>query len=105
MTNEPLPLSDHTLQAQIGHKPGFSFSLYSMVIEAAVNGMGIMMGHRQLISRELQKGSLTRIFDDTVPVKGYYYLHKNARHKDNGVVNEFQNWITHQANNTRQKQK
>lgn len=90
-------LAENNLQSEIDHKPGFSFSLYSMVIEAAVNGMGIMMGHQQLISRELQNGQLTRIFHNAVPARGYFYLHQNTQLTDNENVNEFASWISHQA--------
>ena len=90
-------LAKNNASAQLGRSPGVSFSLYSMVIEAAVNGMGIMMGHKQLIRRELQNGSLNRIFNETLPVKGVYYLLKNAQQEVNDVADQFQYWIKQQA--------
>ena len=90
-------LQQNGFSAKLNHKPGYSFSLYSMVIEAAVNGMGIMMGHKQLINKELQNGTLISVFKKSRPVKGYYYLTKNELLPDNCVADHFQSWIMNQV--------
>ena len=78
-------------------RKALSFSLYSMVIEAAVNGLGIMMGHKQLIQNELDSGKLIHIFEQTQTVKGYYYLDKNPNSTHSSVADQFQHWLIQQT--------
>ena len=43
---------------------GSEFSLYSMAVQAAVDGAGVLMGHEALVSRALAEGSLVSPFPD-----------------------------------------
>ena len=43
------------------------FRLYSMMVQAAINGMGVALGHSLMISRELEEGTLVSLFDSRVP--------------------------------------
>ena len=90
-------LRQNNTAARPNHKLTLSFSLYSMVVEAAINGMGIMMGHQQLITRELQNGALVRLFKNTVPLRGYYYLVKNRQDPYSAVADQFQRWVRQQS--------
>ena len=42
---------------------GPSFSLYSLAVAEAVNGAGVLMGHKALVQRQLDTGELVRPFD------------------------------------------
>ncbi len=44
-----------------------SFSLYSLAVEEACNGAGVLMGHKALVERHLSDGSLVAPFADVVP--------------------------------------
>jgi len=46
---------------------GSEFSLYSMALQAAVDGAGVLMGHEALVSRALAAGSLVAPFSQRVP--------------------------------------
>lgn len=46
---------------------GSEFSLYSMALQAAVDGAGVLMGHEALVSRALAAGSLVAPFPQRVP--------------------------------------
>ena len=39
------------------------FRLYSMLVQAAVEGMGVAIGHPAVIARELSQGTLVPLFD------------------------------------------
>lgn len=43
---------------------GSEFSLYSMAVQAAVDGAGVLMGHEALVSRALAAGSLVAPFPE-----------------------------------------
>jgi LysR family glycine cleavage system transcriptional activator len=44
-----------------------SFSLYSLAVEEARNGAGVLMGHRALVERHLANGSLVAPFGPAMP--------------------------------------
>ena len=83
--------------ARLNLTTGFSFSLYAMVIEAAVNGMGMMMGHKQLIQKELQSGSLIRVFKNARSLNGYYYYYYNKHKPADSAADQFQAWLQQQV--------
>ena len=90
-------LKKNNSTTRLNHTTGFSFSLYSMVIEAAVNGMGMMMGHKQLIGKELQNGSLIKVFENSISLKGYYYFYNNKNESTDTASNQFQTWLQRQV--------
>jgi LysR family glycine cleavage system transcriptional activator len=44
-------------------KGGSAFSLYSLAIQAAVDGGGVLMGHEALVTAQLESGALVAPFD------------------------------------------
>ncbi len=48
----------HVDRPRGGLQSGASFSLYSLALEAARSGAGVMMGHACLVERDLQQGTL-----------------------------------------------
>ncbi len=60
------------LQAQeIAHEidtRGPSYSLYSLALEEAVNGGGILMGHDVLVRDHIEKAQLVALFERSVPL-------------------------------------
>jgi LysR family glycine cleavage system transcriptional activator len=51
------------------HKSGPAFSLYALAIEECKNGAGILMGHEDLVRRQLETGSLVKAFSQKVLLK------------------------------------
>ncbi len=47
-------------------KSGPAFSLYSLAVEEAKNGAGVLMGHHSLVQSQLASGVLVAPFDDEV---------------------------------------
>ena len=50
------------------------FQLYSMMVQAAVEGMGVALGHSLMIARELEQGTLVTLFDTRVTAPARYLL-------------------------------
>ena len=71
------------------------FRLYSLIIQAAVNGMGVALGHSMLIASELQCGSLVRLFDLPVTAPARYLLVTASGSERKPAVQAFRNWIRH----------
>ena len=90
-------LQANNLSVTLKPHHSLSFSLYSMVIDAAVKGMGIMMGHMQLISPELENNSLVEVFANSKPVSGYYTLMTNNISTNHPKIELFTNWLYQQA--------
>lgn len=59
------------LRGAIPNRPiavtGPQYSLYSMALDAARSGGGVLMGHDCLVAPLIEKGELVRLFDLTVP--------------------------------------
>ena len=90
-------LQANNLSVTLKPQHSLSFSLYSMVIDAAVKGMGMMMGHMQLISPELENNSLVKVFANSKPVSGYYTLTTNNTCTNGQKIELFTNWLYQQA--------
>ena len=54
--------------------PASGFRLYSMMVQAAVKGMGVALGHSLMITRELEQGTLVSLFDSRVTAPARYLL-------------------------------
>ena len=69
------------------------FRLYSMVVHAAVAGMGVALGHLLLIEQELEQGLLVRLCDTPVPAPGRYVLVTSPDSRDKPGVRAFKEWL------------
>ena len=50
------------------------YRLYSMMIQAAVEGMGVALGHSKLIASYLARGTLVALFEPPVAAPARYFL-------------------------------
>ena len=69
------------------------FRLYSMVVAAAVEGMGATMGHSMVIAREMERGELVPLFDRQVKAPARCCLITTADSRRNPGVRAFRKWI------------
>jgi LysR family transcriptional regulator, glycine cleavage system transcriptional activator len=74
-----------------------SFSLFSMVIQAATKGLGICMAHGVLVQGELAAGSLVELFDLRVPAPASYYIVTPVSMVPNPAVARFSQWLVSEA--------
>ncbi len=54
-------------EAEVHPVAGMTFSLYSLALQAAIDGSGILMGHAPLVASALNDGSLIPLFDIRMP--------------------------------------
>ena len=73
------------------------FRLYSMMVQAAVEGMGVALGHSLMIARELEQGTLVSLFDARVTAPARYLLVTTRASAKKPQVRAFRNWILNQA--------
>jgi LysR family glycine cleavage system transcriptional activator len=72
------------------------FRLYSMMVQAAVNGMGVALGHSLMIEQELERGLLVTLFDTPVPAPDRYLLVTTPASSRKPEVRAFREWILDQ---------
>ena len=70
------------------------FTLYSMAIEAAAEGLGVVIGHESLVARELAGGRLMAPFDVRMPVPHGYAVIVPRWSNGRTDVGEFVDWLT-----------
>ncbi len=73
------------------------FRLYSMVVAAAVEGIGTAIGHSRVIEREMERGALVPLFDRQVEAPARCCLITTADSRRNPGVQAFRDWILKEA--------
>lgn len=73
------------------------FRLYTMVVQAAVDGIGVALGHSLMIARELEQGVLVTLFDSPVAAPAPYLLVIAPGSREKPEVLAFRDWIFSQA--------
>ena len=69
------------------------FRLYTMVVQAAVDGIGVALGHSLMIARELEQGTLVTLLDSPVAAPGPYLLVTATGSRTKPEVVAFKQWI------------
>lgn len=70
------------------------FTLYSMALEAAVRGGGVLIGHSAMIADDLAAGRLVAPFGERVPAPHAYYLAYPKWAEARQAVQSFRTWLT-----------
>lgn len=73
------------------------FSLYSMVIEATLNGRGFMVGHTSVVSDLIDEGRLQPLSDRRMPASNQFYLLTKAASTPSEIAVAFIDWVLEQA--------
>jgi LysR family glycine cleavage system transcriptional activator len=69
------------------------FTLYSLALEAACQGVGILMAHRALVARDLARGTLVAPVPLATPAPKSYYAVVPARAASRPPVRAFVRWL------------
>lgn len=89
---------DHVGIDTPGDQAGPRFEFYSLVIEAAMAGIGFALLPEFLILRELDAKALVKISDIAMPCSdGYYYVYPD-RYRESHNVQVFGNWLFREMN-------
>ena len=75
------------------------FRLYSMLVEAAVNGLGAAVGRPMLIARELERRTLVPLFERQAEAPERCCLITTAASRQRPEVQAFREWILEEAEN------
>jgi LysR family transcriptional regulator, glycine cleavage system transcriptional activator len=77
---------------------GLSFTPSHLVINAAIDGLGVALAKDSWVEQDLAQGRLARPFDIALPVESaYYMLFPKHRAKDVRIAT-FANWLRSEAN-------
>jgi LysR family transcriptional regulator, glycine cleavage system transcriptional activator len=76
---------------------GPTFTLYSMALEAAINGLGVVIGHGRLIAEDLVAGRLVAPFGLRIPAPRSHYLVCPAWSAERPAVAAFRAWLLAEA--------
>ena len=79
-----------------GDMAGSRFELFSMLIEAAVQGLGIALVPRLLVDDELARGLLAEVGPVQPSGLAYYLVYPEGR-EDNPALSAFGDWLKGQA--------
>ena len=69
------------------------YRLYSMMIHAALEGMGVALGHFMLIAPYLERGALVGLFDVPVAAPARYFLALAPGSEERPEAQAFRNWL------------
>lgn len=69
------------------------FSHSSMVLQAAIHGQGVALGHNILAKPEIESGRLITPFNQVLMSKKSYYLVCRETQIDSAKINTFRNWL------------
>ena len=69
------------------------YRLYSMMVQAAVEGMGVALGHSQLIAPHLERGTLVSLFEPPVAAPARYFLAAAPGSGEKPGARAFLDWL------------
>ena len=69
------------------------YRLYSMTIQAALEGMGVALGHSLLIAPYLKRGTLVALFEPPVAAPARYFLAVAPGSRETPEVRVFLDWL------------
>ena len=69
------------------------YRLYSMMIQGAVEGMGVALGHSLLIAPHLERGMLVGLFEPPVTAPARYFLAVAPGSGDKPEARAFRDWL------------
>ncbi|WP_230411689.1 transcriptional regulator GcvA [Denitromonas iodatirespirans] len=74
-----------------GRGPHFSNS--SLALEAAMDGLGVVLGLDPMVRRDIDAGRLVRPFDVAIPSRYAYYLVSPETTAERPVIAQFREWL------------
>jgi len=81
------------LPAHISRNPGLTFDLAFVSLQAAIDGLGVAMGHTAYVSDDIAKGRLVKPFDIVLPSDAGYYFVAPLDRPDAPKISAFRNWL------------
>jgi LysR family glycine cleavage system transcriptional activator len=79
---------------------GLQFSLYSLCVQAAIDGQGVVLGNTSLVAYDLAAGRLVRPFELALKVQFAYYVVSPRSTSELPLVKAFREWLLAEARQT-----
>lgn len=89
--------SAHSIEPENSFR-GTRFDQFSMIISAAISGLGVALLPTYLIEEEIRTGALVPIFDKPMATEFGYYIVLPEELRSHEITNAFKNWLIEQAN-------
>lgn len=84
--------------SQVDAEKGLIFDDTNVRVQSILNDQGVMLGCPTLLEKELQNGSLVRLFDLTLPDYSYYVVYPNFKEQDR-KTQLFIDWLIQEVKN------
>jgi len=84
-------------QTALDAEKGPTFDLSLTAVQAAIDGMGVALGHRNLVDADLKSGRLVAPFDLNIPIEAAYYVVAPAARWDDPKITAFRDWLAVEA--------
>jgi LysR family glycine cleavage system transcriptional activator len=82
------------LPAHISQNPGLTFDLAFMTVQAAIDGIGVAIGHTAYVADDIAKGRLVVPFNVTLPADAGFYFVTPQDRPVAPKINAFRDWLT-----------
>ncbi|WP_420566811.1 LysR family transcriptional regulator [Thalassovita sp.] len=83
--------------APVPNTEGMLMDQFSMMIQAAISGLGVALLPDYLTQTEITEGRLVPIFQQAVPVRGAYWLVWPEEKSQDAPLPAFRDWLSSQA--------
>lgn len=87
------------LPTDISKKPGVTFDLVFMTVQAAIDGLGVAMGRTSYVRDDIAKGRLVVPFRIALPANAGFYLVTPESRADAPKLAAFRRWLIASAQN------
>jgi len=87
------------LPADISKRPGPSFDLILMTVQAALDGIGVAMGRTSYVQEDIARSRLVVPFRIALPADAGFYLVSPEGRADPPKLRAFRDWLTASAQN------
>ncbi len=87
------------LPTDISKQHGVTFDLILMVVQAAIDGIGVAIGRTSYVQDDIAKGRLVVPFNITLPADAGFYLVSPAGKTDSPNLAAFRQWLIASAQN------
>lgn len=84
------------LPVEMAQSPGMTFDLAFMTVQAAIDGLGVAMGHTAYVADDIAKGRLVVPFNITMPSAGYYFVTPQDK-VITPAIGAFRDWLIETA--------
>jgi LysR family transcriptional regulator, glycine cleavage system transcriptional activator len=88
------------LPATLATRPGLTFDLGLMALQAAIDGLGVALGRTPFVANDIAAGRLVVPFDVVLPSEAGFYVVAPQQTADTQKIAQFRDWLISAASNS-----